>query len=246
MSRFQYMYCELLKEDSHAMLSKLIRQNKIGNLAQQLEIELYNENITDFQLYHLLHEAATLGNSCAVDVLIENGAPVTDIGINRKGNEKLLGELHPFDLMLGAIMSNSPNILSTLISHGASVNQTRGRGPRDPTLVMQCVLRYKPECLSLLIEHGADIHKVCAGADLNQDSGPDNMSYWMRRCAYEDNADLLELSDDRPPWRQLITPFQTPTMAAACLGHLDVLQVFKVLSTFDPCNAKTGLVRCMQ
>ncbi len=198
----------------HKKLIELIsRADDTSELTHLLENKL-EHGITDAQLYHALQKAAKDGNSQVADILLQNGAPITEYHIKTKRDLKVRGQvLHPWlrhypDPMVGAISSGSPDILFSLISRGSNVNQTYN----NQTLIMKSVLWNKPQCLSVLIEHGADIHQRCI------DARPMIRNHNVIEDDESMNTQFLHME-------KLGLGPQTPTNAAAYLGHLEVLKV---------------------
>ena len=245
---FRYLY-GFHDEDGHKLLIQLINQKDMEALKSALENRDCHE-ITDAHLYHALNKCVLDQNSELVDMLIQNGAPVMESLIVTKSKVKSLDELD-CSPMLAALFSDSPDIMSTLISHGASVNLTY-KEIKDRTLVMQAVIWDKPECLEVLVNHGADIHNTCVGARPNasgfrrscrsSDMWSDRRRIMRmfsgdhvgrqtsdtRRIIFEettDDEDDLEELQQHFGYRVIHGFIQTPTMAAACLGHCEVLQV---------------------
>ncbi len=147
-------------EDGHELLIQLIKQKDMKALKSALENKEYHE-ITDAHLYHALNKCVLSKNSELVDMLIQNGAPVME---NFKVTKCKVKSLDKPDCspMLAALFSDSPDIMSTLISHGASVNLTY-KEINFRTLVMQSVIWNKPACLNVLVANGASVHRRCVG-----------------------------------------------------------------------------------
>ncbi len=232
---YWYGFCA---EDGHELLIQLIKQNDARRLTTLLE-DKSEYDITDAHLYHALNKTVLDGNHDLVKLFIQNGAPVMESSIVTKSGVKSLDK-PDCSPMVGAIFRDSPDILATLIRHGGSVNQTY-KEIKDRTLAMQCVIWNKPECLSVLIDHGADVHKYCLGVKPRRSvfegqSAAETLQLIRTRSLLSIEVDDFgtdEFNDDDDVESELLRlrmqrfggPIQTPTIAAACLGHLDVLKV---------------------
>ncbi len=105
-------------------LYTFLRENR-DNLNKQTQVleNRVDRGFTDAHLYYALYQAAEAGDVKTVNRLIQSGAPITESAITTRSGIHILD--HPdFTLIEGAIAGGSPDILSTLISHGVSIDQT--------------------------------------------------------------------------------------------------------------------------